>query len=406
MSVDFEAFTCAVPDSRIEDLRARLRNARFPDDLANEEWTYGTSRSYLQSFVQSWLEYDWRATEAEINSYDNVVTTVGGVRTHVLRKRGVGEKRIPLLLAHGWPWTFWDYREAIDLLTNPAAFGDESGISFDVVVPSLPGFGFSTPLAVDGIGTFETVDIWAEVMAGLGYERYGVAGGDFGVHLSAQLAHKYPENVIGIHTTIPFILRPAPEGQATDDPFGMVLRRLAGPTEVTPRDAFPPEDQARWDLMRSRGITTLSHLATQVVAPQTVSYGMHDSPVALAAWILERRRNWSDNDGDVEQAFSRKFLLDLVSLYWFTDSFVGSARYYFHSFRRPWRSTHPGRAVQVPVGVSVFPRELVFTPRAMAEENLDLRWWTEHPRGGHFAPSEAPEVWSQDVRGFFRQISS
>jgi pimeloyl-ACP methyl ester carboxylesterase len=403
--MDIQALQLSVPQERIDDLHARLRNARFPADINNRDWKYGASREYLEEFVASWLEYDWRVTEKEINSYDNFVTEIDGLRTHFLHKRGEGERTIPLLLCHGWPWTFWDYRAAVDLLTSADAFGDGSGVSFDVVVPSLPGFGLSTPMDVEGVGTFETADIWPKLMKGLGYERFGVAGGDFGVTIAAMVGHKYPDQVIGVHTTIPPILGSAREGQPGEDALAMVLRRLGGPTEAMPREAFESDSAWRWDLMRERWIHTISHVATQVAAPQTISYGMHDSPVALAAWILERRFNYSDNNGHIEDAYSRRFLLDLVSLWWFTDCFVSTARYYYHSFRRPWQRTHPGRSIEVPVGVPLFPKELAFAPREVAEQNLNLVRWTEYDRGGHFAPSEVPDLWAKDVHEFFRDVT-
>jgi hypothetical protein len=242
-------------------------------------------------------------------------------------------------------------------------------------------------------------------MGELGYARYGAAGGDWGVTITAMLAHKYGEHVVGIHTTIPPILGSKREGQPGDSALDMLLRRLEGPLKVIARDDFPAEERHRWDQMSARWIHTLSHVATQTAAPQTIAYGMHDSPAALAAWILERRHHYSDNSGDIEEAFSRKFLLDLVSIYWLTETFVTSSRYYWNSFRVAWEPVHDRKpAIAVPVGVPVFPKELVFMPRAMVEEQLDLRHWSPQECGGHFAASEVPDLWSADVRRFFAAL--
>ena len=400
-----EPFRVDIPQDRLDDLAQRLQATRLPPDLGCADWTLGASRPYLESFVASWRDFDWRATETEINAYPNYVADLGGVRIHFMWSRGRGEHNLPLLLTHGWPWTFWDYREAVDILTDPDRIGHPSGIAFDVVIPSLPGFGFSTPLSRTGVGTAATAELWAELMDVLGYEQYGVAGGDFGVPVSAILAHNHPERVLGLHAIMPPVLGTSRDPQAGDDELATILRRLNGQTAVTARQDFAPDERRRWDQMRERWPKVLSHLAVHMTDPQSIAFGMHDSPVGLAAWILERRHNYSDHGGDIEDAFSRQFLLELVSLYWFSDSFASSALYYWSSLRKPWSPRSTGRAIQVPVGMAVFEKELVYLPRAELERDLDLVHWSEFDHGGHFAPSEVPDTWSQDVATFFANLA-
>ena len=404
-----EPFTVAIPDEAIDDLRARLRRIRWPADFNNEDWRYGVPRSYLESFVESWREYDWRETEAEINSFGNYRVTLDGIPVHFMYERGKGPNPLPIILTHGWPWTFWDWKEAMLRLTDPAAFGGDPADSFDVIAPSLPGFGFSTPLTVDGVQTQWTADLWATLMTDvLGYERFAAAGGDFGAGISAQLGHKYGDRVVGIHVSIaPTLGGAAGSGAGNLKPGSLLgLRRtLDGPTSRLSRDAFEPDEQWSWDMMDERWTTALAHVAVHTTVPQTFAYALHDSPVGLAAWLIEKRYNWSDNRGGIEKVPSRKFLLDLVSIYWFTESYVTSARWYWHVFRTPWDRAHERTpAIEVPVGVPGFPREMVFAPRKVVEANNNLTHWGKQERGGHFPAAEEPDLFVQDLVQFFRPL--
>ena len=324
-------------------------------------------------------------------------------------ERGKGPNPLPIVLTHGWPWSFWDWKEATRRLTDPAAFGGDPADSFDVVAPSLPGFGFSTPLTVDGVQTQWTADLWATLMSDvLGYDRFAAAGGDFGAGISAQLGHKYGDRVVGVHVSIaPMLGGSAGSGTGGQKPGSLLgLRRtLDGPTSRLSRDDFEPDEQWCWDMMDDRWTTALAHVAVHTTDPQTFAYALHDSPVGLAAWLIEKRYNWSDNRGGPDQVPSRKFLLDLVSIYWFTESYVTSARWYWHVFRTPWDRAHERTpAIEVPVGVPGFPREMVFAPRKMVEANNNLTHWGKQERGGHFPAAEEPDLFVKDLVEFFRPL--
>jgi pimeloyl-ACP methyl ester carboxylesterase len=404
-----EPLEVAVSDAAIDDLRTRLQRTKYPIDLGNQDWRYGTNADYLRSFVSSWLEHDWRVTEKEINSFGNFRVNIDGVPVHFLHAKGKGPNPQPLVLTHGWPWTFWDFKGAIGPLTDPEAYGGDAADSFDVVIPSLPGFGFSSPLEIEGVTTATTADLWAKLMTMLGYDRFAVAGSDLGVRVSAHLAHKYSERVVGFHATTPPSLGSARESQTEGkSELSMLLSRLNGPVSAIRPDDFAPEERHRWTLMESRWASTVSHVAAQSTDPQTLAYGMHDSPAALAAWLLERRHNWSDHPGGpIEDSFSRKSLIELISIYWFTETFVSGARMYWHEFKEPWVPTHARKpAIDVPVGISVFPVDVVYRPRKLAEQSANIVYWKDHSQGGHFAWAEVPDVLVEDVKEFFRPLRS
>lgn len=400
-----ERFEVAISDAAIDDLKARLKRARYPMDLGNEDWRFGTNAEYLRSFVDDWLQHDWRLTEKEINSFDNYRVEIDGAPIHFIHQRGKGPNPMPLILTHGWPWTFWDLKEAVRVLSDPASVGGNPEDAFDVVVPSLPGFGFSSPLTIEGVTTENTADRWAKLMTILGYDRFAVAGSDLGVRVSAHLAHKYSERVIGLHTTTPPSLG-TPESQSQGlSTLDMLLKRLNGPVSAYAAEDFAPEERHRWTMMQERWGSTLSHVASQSTDPQTLSYGMHDSPVALAAWLLERRYNWGDHQGVLEDSFSRRFLIDLASIYWFTETFVSSARFYWYEFRAAWEPAHNRTPqIDVPVGISVFPVDVVYRPRKSAEQSANIVFWKDHNHGGHFAWAEVPEVLAADLREFFGSL--
>ena len=282
-----ETFAVDIPEAALADLRARLGHIRWPADFNNEDWRYGVPRSYLESFVDSWRAYDWRETEAEINAFDNYRVVIDGIPIHFMHVRGKGPDPLPIVLTHGWPWTFWDWKETALRLSDPAAYGGDPADAFDVVIPSLPGFGFSTPLTVDGVQTQWTADLWAQLMTDvLGYERFAAAGGDFGAAITAQLGHKYADRVVGIHVTIaPLLGGPA---NLTDNPAKpgslMGLRGiLDGPTARLKREDFASDERWCWDMMDEHWATALAHVAVHVTDPQTFAYALHDSPVGLAA---------------------------------------------------------------------------------------------------------------------------
>ena len=382
-----EPFTIDVPQATLDDLAERLRRSRLPLDFANDDWRYGTNRDYLEEFIEYWLStYDWRTHEAAMNAFANYRVEIEEVPIHFVHERGVGPDPVPLILSHGWPWTFWDFKEVIRPLADPAAFGGDPADAFDVVVPSLPGFGFSSPVTKPGVSPQKTGDLWDLLMREtLGYERYGAQGGDWGAIITGMMGHKFADHLIGIHVNLPAL------------PGGALGR-------VRPEDYGPGEEE--WhERMTTRMKSAQSHLAVNTNDPQSLAYALNDSPAGLAAWILERRRNWADTDGDVESRFSKDHLITTVMIYWVTQSFSTAMRFYWENAHDPWRPVHDRQpVVETPTGIAVFPKELLFLPRKIAEQEANLVHWSVMPSGGHFAQAEEPELFVNDVREFFRKV--
>jgi pimeloyl-ACP methyl ester carboxylesterase len=385
-----EPFSVEVPDSVLDDLRHRLRNVRLPADFANGDWRYGVPRGYLDELIEYWRTgYDWRVHERAINAYSNFRATIDDVPIHFIHERGVGPAPVPLILTHGWPWTFWDFEKTIRPLTDPAAFGGDPGDAFDVVVPSLPGFGFSTPLTKPGVSMQATAELWLKLMREeLGYDRFGAQGGDWGHWISAQLGHKYPQHLIGVHLNIAVPLEYMTAGIAAEADYATDEKEYFAHTQ------------------RQMAHAT-SHVVVQGSEPQTLAYGLHDSPSGLLAWLVDRRKWWSDCHGDIESVFSKDDLLTLATIYWVTESFATSARYYWESQHDLWAPEHDRRpVVEAPTGIAVFPGELIIQPREWMRSYYNLQHLTYMKSGGHFAPAEQPEALVEDIRDFFRPLRS
>jgi pimeloyl-ACP methyl ester carboxylesterase len=382
-----ETFRIEIPDAVLETLRERLTQRRSAPDFANDDWIYGTNSEYLNELVEYWIDgYDWRTHEAAMNAYANYRVSIDGIPIHFIHEPGVGPDPMPLILTHGWPWTFWDYEKMIRPLADPAAHGGDAADAFDVVVPSLPGFGFSSPLETPGIGWLRTAELWVRLMRDvLAFERFAAQGGDWGGIVTTELGHRFAEHMIGIHTTLPG--HPA---------------LVAG---LSAADYGPGEESWAEDQQR-RLLTATSHMAVHTTDPQTLAYALNDSPLGLAAWIVERRRAWSDCDGDVERRFSKDDLLTTVSIYWFTQTIGTSMRFYKESMvMQQWNLAHTRTpAVEAPTGIAVFPKELIILPRRAAERNANLAHWSLMHAGGHFAPAEEPKALIDDVRACFRKL--
>jgi pimeloyl-ACP methyl ester carboxylesterase len=384
-----EPFEIAVPDSELEDLRLRLARTRWAEDLGNADWRYGVERGWLEDMVRYWREqYDWRATERKINLLGNFKVVVDGVPLHYVRVRGKGENPLPLLLLHGWPWTFMDFHALLGPLSDPAAHGGDPADSFDLIIPSLPGFGFSMPLTRTGLDVPRSAELFAKLMTDvLGYSRFGVGGGDWGAVLCGQIAHAHPENVIGLLTTIPLFP-------------GLDLMA------ITPQDHDANE---RW-MIEWRATTaslSASHVAVHGNDPQTLAYALVDSPVGTAAWLWERRRAWSDCDGDLLAVHDREFLCTLASIYYLTRSIGTSMRIYWEHFHsgmpiKPLHTRMP--VVEVPCAFAVHPKDVMLVPRSIAARMTNLQRWTVMPRGGHFGISEQPTGMLNEFRAFFRKL--
>lgn len=378
-------FKLAVSDTDLEDLNRRLRDTRWTDDFANNDWSYGAEVRYIRSLADYWRdEYNWRAREAQINRLPQYVTEIDGLPIHFAHVPGTGPAPIPLILSHGWPWTFLDFAKVIGPLTDPAAHGGDPGDAFHVVVPSLPGYGFSTPLRTPGINWWKTADLWVVLMERLGYPRFGAHGGDWGSFISAQLGHKHAERTIGVHLHTPGRL-------------DFMEGRGFAPDDYAPDEAEVPVRAAAFQRAE------LGYFALQTTKPQTPAVALSDSPAGLLAWIVEKRRRWSDCGGDVERRFTRDELLDTVMIYWITRSYHSSARFYAEGARQPWRPSHDRTpCVEAPVAIPLMPGELTRPPRAWAERYYNLERWTEMPAGGHFAAAEEPAAIVDDLRAFFR----
>ncbi|MGE0385572.1 MAG: epoxide hydrolase family protein [Gammaproteobacteria bacterium] len=382
-----EPFTIRIPQAALDDLRGRLARTRWAPDYANDGWEYGVADGYLRELVDYWIHrFDWRAQEAAMNAYPHFRATIDGIPIHFIHVRGKGPAPMPLILSHGWPWTFWDYEAMIRPLADPAAFGGDPRDAFDVIVPSLPGFVFSGPLRTAGIGYRQTAALWVRLMRDvLGYDRFAAQGGDAGAFVTADLGHSHAEHMIGVHLSFPI---------------------LPGLNVLDIRREDYAEDEVQWFDRRDVAGRNLTHLWVHTLEPQTIAWAMHDSPVGQAAWMLHRRRAWSDCGGDVERRFSKDRLLTSFSLYWLTESFATAIRAYAASrFLEGVPPIHDRRpALPVPTGIAVFPHELVHIPRRIAERHANLVQWTVMPRGGHFAPAEEPELLVEDVRSLFRGL--
>ena len=390
-----------VPDATLDDLRARLELTRWPDDVGNDDWSYGVGRTYLQELAEYWFHrYDWRKAEAAINAYANYQVHVDGVPVHFLRKPGVGPAPTPLILTHGWPWTFWHWSKVIDQLADPAAFGGDPADAFDVIVPSLPGFGFSTPLPKNpDMNFWKVADLWHTLMTEtLGYSKYAAAGCDVGALVTGQLGHKYADELHGIHIG---------SGLQLDFFTGDRAWDLSGGRPIP--EGLPEAVHAQVVALDRRFAV---HLAAHVLDPSTLSYGLTDSPVGLLAWILERWERWSDDHGDLESVFSKDDLLTHAMIFWVNNAIGTSIRYYANANRYPWTPSHDRKPViEAPTGITFVGYEN--PPGVTTEQRVDswlgLRegWYnhvnlTAHDAGGHFIPWEVPDAWVDDLRRTFR----
>jgi len=383
-----EPFTIAADKAALDDLKQRLARPRpqtWPDDAG---WDDGTDPAWLEGFLAYWRDaYDWRAEEAALNRLSHRLVTVDGTRLHVVVEKGVGPDPLPLVLTHGWPDSFWRFVKLIPRLADPAAFEADPADAFDVVVPSLPGYGFSEARPDNG-GVFGFGDLWHRLMTqALGYRRYGAHGGDWGSTVSDQLARSHGDAVVGVHLT--------------DIPFWRALR--------------PPKDPSHAEQTYLDGIQGFqqdrgAYAMIQGTRPRSLAAGLNDSPAGLAAWIVEKFQAWSDCGGDVERRFSKDELLTNVMIYWLTGT-IGTS---FQPYRDVMKAGAPRWIAEAargwvgsdktPVGVALFPKDLSTPPREWGERFYNITRWREMPAGGHFAALEEPEALADEIRAFFRPL--
>ncbi len=380
-----EPFTLCVPETAIDDLRARLANTRFPDQTPGAPWAYGTDVNWLKELVRYWqTAFDWRAAEARLNAFPQFKAPVAGSDVHFLHVPGQGPDPLPLLLSHGWPGSVFEFLQLIPRLTDPGRFGGDAADALTVVVPSLPGYGLSFRPGQKRFAAEEMAACFATLMTEvLGYGRYAVQGGDWGAFVSSCIALEFPQRVVGLHLNM-LPLRREPESLDDANPEHRIWREEL-------EEFLREETGYQW---------------IQGTRPQTLAYGLTDSPAGLAAWISEKFHRWTDSDGEVLSVIARDDLLANISLYWFTGAIGSSFWPYYARRHSPWPIPR-GRTIDVPTGYAAFPREILRPPQSLAAGTYtNIRQWTVMERGGHFAAMEQPEALAGDVLRFLRPLRS
>ena len=379
-------FEIQVSDAAIEDLQRRLASTRMPDQLAQTSWEYGTDSSYLAELLSYWQnDFDWREQESQLNQFDQFKTEIDGLDMHFIHQRSENPDAIPLMVVHGWPGSVAEFTKIIGPLTDPVAHGGNIADSYHVIAPSLPGFGFSEKPNQPGYSPEKFAHILAALMERLGYEQYAIAGGDWGAIINRYLANNYADRLIGLHSNMVLANPPADEA----------LRDNVSEAESTLREA-------RTAYMQNE----VGYQQIQRTKPQSLGYGLNDSPAGLAAWIVEKFHGWSDMpqgaDGYLDNHFTKDELLTNISIYWFTETITSSARIYYESSKTP--VAKPIEYIDVPTGAAVYPAEIYITPKSWVEAAYDLRHYTLMDQGGHFAALEQPDSYINELNTFFRLL--
>ena len=379
-----QPYKIEIPDSVLDDLKSRLERTRWPDELPGTGWDYGSNLDYVKELVEYWrTKFDWHAQEKLINSFSHFKSKVDGLNIHFIHEKGKGPNPMPLVITHGWPGTFFEMYKVIPMLSDPARHGGNPADAFDVVAPSMPGYGFSDATDKRGLSVLSIGDLWAKLMSeNLGYQKFAAQGGDWGARVTAKLGLSHGDKVIGIHTT----------STSSPTPY-----QGPGTRELSEAENAMLAQRVQW-LADEGGY---SHI--QATKPQTLSYGLNDSPAGLAAWIVEKYRTWSDCGGDVESRFTKDELLTTITIYWVTQSINSSTRLYYESFFQAWDLAKDEK-IQVPVAIASFPRENSVPLREWAERSFNIQQWTDMPSGGHFAALEEPDRLVEDIRKFFRGL--
>ncbi|MGC1784028.1 MAG: epoxide hydrolase family protein [Acidobacteriaceae bacterium] len=375
-----EPFFLPFSQHAVDDLRDRLARTRWPDEVPGYARDYGFDLASLKEICLYWKgQFDWKQQVEKLSALHHYRFVSDGVGIHFIHERGQGPAPIPLVMTHGWPGSFLEMIRILPLLTDPAAHGGDASDSFDVVIPSMPGYGFSDRPG-RGMNAFRIAELWAALMLELGYSSFAAQGGDIGASVSTILGLRHAPAVLGIHLNyIPGSYRPYLDPEAALEPPEEEFLQTAG----------------RWYDQNG----AYAHL--QGTRPQTAAYGLNDSPAALAAWLLEKFRDWSDCDGDLYSRFTREELLTNVTLYWMTETIHSSFRLYYEGRKAPLHF-RLGDFVHVPCAIAHFPKEEPFPPRPWIERGYNVQRWTDMPRGGHFAAAEEPELLADDIRAFFR----
>lgn len=374
-------FTIDIPDETLVDLKSRLSRTRFPGQIPGSEWDYGSDTAYIRELVDYWRHsYDWRKHEAKLNELPHFKTDIDGLEMHFVHVKSKEPDAMPLVMTHGWPGSIYEFMEVIGPLTDPVAHGGDAKDAFHLILPSMPGYGFSGKTAERGYSVKRVAAVIAKLMARLGYERYVAQGGDWGSGVSSWLGSLDAERVAGIH--INMVGGGPPRGM--DDP----------------EKGIPEWELKRWRERAEWWNGENAYGNIQGTKPLTLAYGLNDSPAGLAAWIVEKFRAWSDCDGDVESRFTKDQLLTNVMIYWVTETMPAAVRLYYESRRDRSRRDR----VEVPTAIAVFPGEIFFSPRKWVETRYNVQQWTEMASGGHFAAMEEPRLLVEDVRKFVRTV--
>jgi pimeloyl-ACP methyl ester carboxylesterase len=375
---EIRKFQLEVTDAVLDDLKKRLSMTRWPNKETPEDWSQGIPLGYMQELCDYWQhEYDWRAREERLNRFPQFITEIDGVDIHFIHLPSVHENARPLIITHGWPGSVVEFHKVIEPLADPTAHGGNTEDAFHVVVPSLPGYGFSGKPEVTGWGIEKIADIWGALMARLGYDHYFAQGGDWGAMVTTHIGLQDKEHCDAIHLNMPVVI-----------PDANTMAELT------------PSEQASLMSMKFYQDWDSGYSKQQSTRPQTVGYGLVDSPSGQAAWIIEKFYQWTDCNGHPENAISRDELLDNVMMYWLSKSAASSARLYWESFKNP-----PQDEVDIPTGCSIFPKEIVRpSERWIRKRFTNLKYYNELEKGGHFAAFEQPEIFLQEIRTYFRSL--
>ncbi len=378
MPADIRPFSLEIPQSDLDDLKQRLKNTRWPDKETPDDWTQGIPLAYTQELVAYWAnQYDWRRCEAMLNKYDQFLTELDGVDVHFLHVTSKHENATPLIMTHGWPGSIVEFHKVIAPLTDPTAHGGTADDAFHLVLPTMVGYGFSGKPTSTGYGVEKMADAWAELMTRLGYDRFGAQGGDWGSAITSHLGARHPDRCIGIHVNM---VSAAPTEEV-----------LTHPTESEQEGLARFQHYQDWDS---------GYAKQQSTRPQTVGYGLTDSPAGQCAWIVEKFWAWMDCDGHPENVLTKDELLDNVMMYWLTATAASSGRLYWESL-----TSFAGGKIDVPTGCSIFPKEIMGTSKRWAGTRYsNIQFWNEHAKGGHFAAFEQPDAFVSDVRAFFSKV--
>lgn len=376
-------FTIDVPGAVLKDLRERLEKTRFPDQLDNKDWRYGTELSYLKELCTYWRSsFDWRLQERALNRFAHFHTIIDGLKIHFIHQQSKEKDAIPLIMIHGWPGSFIEFTKVIGPLTDPKAYGGHSDDAFHVICPSIPGYGFSEAPRKPGFGCKQIAEIFVKLMARLGYTQYGAQGGDWGSYISTWIAALDPYHMNGLHLN-------ATVGNPTEIPTDTA-------EELSPKVKRKTERQKRMAEMET------GYVAIQSTKPQSLGYALNDSPTRLAAWIVEKFHRWSDCGGNVETRFTKNEILTNIMIYWITQTITSSMHLYYEARASGWKLL-PEEKIIVPTGFALSPIEPQL-PRKQVEKSFNVTHWIVMPSGGHFAAFEEPDLLVKDIRNFFRNL--